>query len=288
MTKSLSIRIDKNVAMPMRDGVILRGDVWRPNDSNSYPALVSRTPYQKERMVGNDFLPYDQAAAAGYAVVVQDTRGRFASDGEWEGFMWHREAPDTYDTVEWAAAQPWCNGNVGLWGISYLAAICWLGAMEHPPHLKAIAPAMVSDGPLGTIEVGGAFRLESLMNWFIFQLISDVLPKHIAAGTATPEMIAKLIGVFPDGRSMLVCEALEYASDPNLSDAEKLLKATSFGPDPKALLQPIFDFGDAIKEDQLTKQLVQLYAKNELGSATWVYETCAMINGKGTAGPARA
>jgi hypothetical protein len=89
-----------------------------------------------------------------------------------------------------------------------------------------------------------------------------------------------------DGRETL--RALEYASDLNLSDAEKLLKATSFGPDPKALLQPIFDFGDAIKEDQLTKQLVQLYAKDELGSATWVYETCAKINGKGTAARAGA
>jgi hypothetical protein len=89
-----------------------------------------------------------------------------------------------------------------------------------------------------------------------------------------------------DGRETL--RALEYASDPNLSDAEKLLKATSFGPDPKALLQPIFDFGDAIKEDQLTKQLVQLYAKDELGSATWVYETCAMINGKGKAAQSAA
>ncbi|MBV8454841.1 MAG: hypothetical protein JOZ29_21600 [Deltaproteobacteria bacterium] len=82
--------------------------------------------------------------------------------------------------------------------------------------------------------------------------------------------------------------ALAYASDPNLSDAEKLLKATAFGPDPKALLQPIFDFGDAIRQDQLTKQMVQLYAKDELGSATWVYETCAMLNGKGAAVQARA
>jgi hypothetical protein len=89
-----------------------------------------------------------------------------------------------------------------------------------------------------------------------------------------------------DGRE--TSQALEYASNPSLSDAEKLLKATSFGPDPKALLQPIFDFGDAIKEDQLTKQLVQLYAKDELGSATWVYETCAILNDKGAAVQARA
>jgi len=133
MARSFTLRIDKNVAVPMRDGIVLRADVWRPDDNKSYPALVSRTPYQKERNVGNDMLPFDQAASNGYAIVVQDTRGRFASEGEWEGFMWHREAPDTYDTVEWAASQAWCNGNVGLWGISYLAAICWLGAMEHPP-----------------------------------------------------------------------------------------------------------------------------------------------------------
>src|SRR5215831_11651945 len=214
MANMLSIRIDKNVEMRMRDGVVLRADVWRPNDDRTYPALVSRTPYQKERMVGNDFLPYDRAAAAGYAVVVQDTRGRFASDGEWEGLMWQREAPDTYDTVEWVAAQPWCNGKVGLWGISYLAAICWVGAMQRPPHLEAIAPAMVSDGALGTVEFGGAFRLEALMNWFIFQLISDVLPKHVKAGTATPEMIARLDEAARNPR--LVTEYLPLRKSPYL------------------------------------------------------------------------
>jgi hypothetical protein len=214
MPKSLAIRIDKNVETPMRDGIILRADVWRPDDNKAYPAIVSRTPYQKERNMGSDFLPYDQTAAAGYAVVVQDTRGRFASDGQWEGFMWHREAPDTYDTVEWVAAQPWCNGNVGLWGISYVAANCWLGAMERPPHLKAIAPAMVTDGVLGAIETGGAFRLETLMNWFLFQIITDVLPKQMAAGTATPEMIAKLTAAARNPR--LLTESLPLKKNPYL------------------------------------------------------------------------
>jgi hypothetical protein len=82
-----------------------------------------------------------------------------------------------------------------------------------------------------------------------------------------------------DGRE--TTEALKYATDANLSDAEKLLKLTSAAPDPKTILQPIFDFGDAIKEDQLTKQMVQLYAKDELGSGTWLYEICAVLNGKG-------
>jgi uncharacterized protein len=75
MPKSLALQIDKNVETPMRDGIILRADVWRPDDNKAYPAIVSRTPYQKERNMGSDFLPFDQTAAASYAVVVQDDRG---------------------------------------------------------------------------------------------------------------------------------------------------------------------------------------------------------------------
>jgi hypothetical protein len=78
-----------------------------------------------------------------------------------------------------------------------------------------------------------------------------------------------------------VARQLDYYADPNLTDAQKLLRATaSAGPDPMKFLQPIFDFADSIKEDLLTKDLATLYAKDELGSATWVYEACAMLNGK--------
>jgi hypothetical protein len=78
-----------------------------------------------------------------------------------------------------------------------------------------------------------------------------------------------------------VARQLEYYADPNLSDAEKLLRATSFaGPDPMKFLQPIFDFAESIKEDQLTKEIARLYAKDELASATWLYEACALLNGK--------
>jgi hypothetical protein len=75
---------------------------------------------------------------------------------------------------------------------------------------------------------------------------------------------------------------LEYYADPNLSDAEKLLRATSSaGPDPMKILQPLFDFAASLKEDLLTKEIATLYAKDELASATWIYEACALLNGKG-------
>jgi hypothetical protein len=75
-----------------------------------------------------------------------------------------------------------------------------------------------------------------------------------------------------------VARQLSYYSDPNLSDADKLLRATSLSPDPKTILQPIFDFGESIKEDLLTKEMVLLYAKDELASGTWAYEACALLN----------
>lgn len=80
-----------------------------------------------------------------------------------------------------------------------------------------------------------------------------------------------------------VARQLEFYADPNLTDAEKLLRATSLGgPDPKKFLQPIFDFADSIKEDLLTKEIAGLYAKDELASATWLYEACALLNRKQT------
>ena len=104
---------EKNVEIPMRDGTILRADIYRPDDDEQHPVLVSRTPYGKEP--GSAGNPGDtltvQAASAGYAVVTQDVRGRATSDGVFYPFL--NEAEDGYDTIEWAAAQPWSTGKVG-------------------------------------------------------------------------------------------------------------------------------------------------------------------------------
>jgi putative CocE/NonD family hydrolase len=141
-----SIRIDRDVPMKMRDGVILRADIFRPDDNEKHPAIVLRSPYNKLMSYASDFLSPTNAAFAGYAFVAQDIRGRFASEGSW--LPASAEGPDSYDTIENVAAEKWCDGNVGMSGGSYLGHIQWQTAIVNPPHLKAIAPDIVGSGPL--------------------------------------------------------------------------------------------------------------------------------------------
>jgi len=136
--------------MEMRDGTLLRADVYRPDDNQKHPAILFRNLLNRIRSGGNDFLNLIDAAFAGYALVVQDTGDRLTSENE------HKrsdrlaiEGVDGYDSVEWIASQTWCDGNVGSAGGSYLAREQWITAMENPPHLKAMAPS-----------IGGAWTLQ--------------------------------------------------------------------------------------------------------------------------------
>src|SRR5581483_10515954 len=131
--------VEKDVAVPVRDGTILRADVILPKETGKFPVLVYRTPYGKEFAL-RDYFTFGHAAERGYAVVVQDVRGRYASAGEFRPY--ENEARDGYDTIEWAAQQSWSNGNIGTFGLSYPGAVQWLAAVENPPHLKAMVPAM--------------------------------------------------------------------------------------------------------------------------------------------------
>ncbi len=132
-------RTDFNVRVPMRDGVELSADIYRPQEEGQYPVILARTPYVKanERIVemGQGW------AGRGYVFIAMDVRGRGDSDGEFVPY--HNDALDGYDAIEWAAAQPWSNGNVGTIGGSYSGRIQWLTALTQPPHLKAMC-AMVS------------------------------------------------------------------------------------------------------------------------------------------------
>lgn len=171
--------VDSDVEIPMRDGTVLRADVWRV-PGEPCPAILYRTPYDKTatRM---DPLPPERCVRAGYAAVVQDTRGRFASDGEWDTGMWATEAMDSYDTVEWVAAQDWCDGAVGMSGVSYLGIVQWLGAMLKPPHLRAIAPAMTTSTAYDPQTTGGALRLSHLAGWLGFMAV-DWMRRQAATG----------------------------------------------------------------------------------------------------------
>ena len=159
------IILERSVAIPMRDGVLLYADVWRPNTELPVPVLVSRTPYGRD-MLQSGLLsaPPPDVVRAGYAVVYQDSRGRFESEGDWAPIA--VEVDDGYDTVEWAAVQPWSNGRVGMFGASYMGYTQWLAAIAHPPHLVAILPEVASAEYWGTwFGTGGALRLAHRIGW---------------------------------------------------------------------------------------------------------------------------
>jgi len=111
--------MEPNVAVPMRDGVILRADIFRPAKPGKYPVLMGRTPYNKNGLHSSA----KRFAKAGYIVVCQDARGRFESGGQWESFVRFdtNDGRDGYDTVEWAAKLPGSTGKVGTFGASYNA-----------------------------------------------------------------------------------------------------------------------------------------------------------------------
>ncbi|MBW2084621.1 MAG: CocE/NonD family hydrolase [Deltaproteobacteria bacterium] len=169
-----SIRIDRDIPMKTRDGVVLRADVYRPDDKDKHPAILIRSPYNKQLSGKSDYLSAVDAAFARYAFVVQDTRGRFTSEGDYMPGM--PEGLDGYDTVEWIASEPWCDGNVGMAGGSYLGRIQWQTAMEAPPSLKAMAPHITTAGPLSETRMSGPLDFEQSVSWFALMAI-DMIDK---------------------------------------------------------------------------------------------------------------
>lgn len=156
------IRIVRHQEVPMSDGVVLYADVYLPEPEGQYPTLVVRTPYGVQRPGMHESMV--KFAQNGYSVVLQDVRGRYESQGEWEPFR--DEAKDGYETIEWAAVQPWSNGKVGTQGGSYLGHNQWQAASQKPPHLVAIFPILASTNIYANWwGMGGAFRLSFNYGW---------------------------------------------------------------------------------------------------------------------------
>jgi putative CocE/NonD family hydrolase len=149
-----------DVFVRMRDGVHLQADVLRPEKTGRFPTLVYRTPYDRKRSRENAVV--SGAVERGYAVVLQDVRGRYGSEGVFVPYR--NEGRDGYDTIEWAAAQSWSTGEIGTFGLSYPGAVQWLAAVESPPHLKAMVPAMTFSSPRNFFYAGGAWDL-SWLTW---------------------------------------------------------------------------------------------------------------------------
>ncbi len=182
--------IDKNVAMMTRDGVTLRADVYRPEGPGRFPVLLSRLPYDKNlrRRPGD----IDVFVDRGYVVIMQDTRGRFASDGdEYYPLVW--EAQDGYDAVEWAAGLPYSDGQVGTMGQSYLGATQYLLAPTRPPHLRASFPASAPADfhQCWVYHSGGAFELGWQIPYAIL-MARDTIARRGLADTLLPELEREL------------------------------------------------------------------------------------------------
>ncbi|HVM74980.1 MAG TPA: CocE/NonD family hydrolase [Candidatus Saccharimonadales bacterium] len=184
---SYAVKIERNVEVKMRDGVILRGDIFRPDAGGKFPVLLQRTPYRRSVPWGYDVDFAQRAASRGYVVFLQDVRGRYASDGDWYPFI--HESEDGYDTIEWIAAQPYSNGKVGMFGGSYVGATQMLAAIAHPPHLAGICPVVTaSNYHENWTYQGGAFEQWFDQSW-TSGLAQDTVLHQVERMPSKPEAV---------------------------------------------------------------------------------------------------
>jgi putative CocE/NonD family hydrolase len=191
--------VDRDVWVPMRDGVRLQADIWRPSAAGRYPILLQRTPYNRAdsfAVIVNAGIEPLRAVSEGFVVVIQDTRGRFGSAGEFDPFR--TEADDGFDTIEWLAERPYSNGRVGMYGASYYAATQLLAATTNPPALRAIAPQVTaSDYHDEWVYRGGALQLGFTLYWAL-GLAGAQAARRLAAGEAIDAEAAELQKLIDD------------------------------------------------------------------------------------------
>jgi len=151
-----------HVRIPMRDGVHLAANVFLPADNTRFPVILERTPYGKAASPGPS---YQSFLDRGYAVVLEDVRGRYESEGVFRPFT--QESNDGDDTLNWIAAQAWSNGKIGMIGGSYRGIVQWKAALLNNPHLKAIFPVVAGDDEYRDrfYSAGGAMKLGHRLEW---------------------------------------------------------------------------------------------------------------------------
>ncbi len=149
----------ETVTVSMRDGIKLTTDIYRDDAVPQAPVILMRTPYDRTKAKGTGL----KFAKAGYVAVMQDCRGTRASEGVMAPY--NNEGQDGYDTIEWITRQPWCSGRVGMFGGSYVGAVQWQAAAEHPPGLAAIAPQATWSSFYRNLYLGGSVRLSLIAGW---------------------------------------------------------------------------------------------------------------------------
>jgi hypothetical protein len=170
------IHIQLDLRIPMRDGVRLYGALYRPVNGDKFPTLLLRTPYSTQHP---RYVPWAlRFAQSGYAVVMQDVRGRYDSEGEWRPYV--DEANDGYDTLQWLGAQSWCDGNIGTFGVSYNGFTQILPAPLASPYLKAVMPIANQEDNYGHMRYNGLLHLENLLNFiWLGQRTNQHVPREL-------------------------------------------------------------------------------------------------------------
>jgi putative CocE/NonD family hydrolase len=194
-----SVQVEFDVPARMRDGVVLRADVYRPPGDGPWPTLVVRTPYNKGDAAGNVWNGFSptEVARSGFLMVIQDVRGRYASDGDWEPAR--HEGVDGADTVTWAAQLAGSNGRVGMVGGSYCGHTQWRAALEQPPALMAITPLMTWSEPCEALVArGGAIQMTVIASWSLAAGF-DWLTRQ---GLSNDEMTARVSAMIQDFDSL--------------------------------------------------------------------------------------
>jgi uncharacterized protein len=195
----MSFRVEKDIKVPMRDGVRLATDAWIPDGGEPAPVLLVRLPYGKDMstLYAYGLAPNVFALVeAGYAVVYQDCRGTFRSGGEFVPMV--NEPADGADTVAWLRQQPWCDGAIGSFGPSYLGFVQWASALA-TDGVKAIAPAVTTTDYYTTpwYSEGGALSLHAIQSWTTLMALADV-QRAVAAGSGDPQQLMGLVAMAAD------------------------------------------------------------------------------------------
>lgn len=177
---------ETNVRIPMRDGVTLATDIYRPTGDGPFPTILARTPYSRQTEGG---LKGPYYAARGYIFIAQDVRGRFDSDGDWYPFI--HETDDGSDTIDWIADQPWSDGKVGMVGASYVGLVQWLAAKSGNPHLTCIVPQVSPPDPHENFPYeGGVFLIGAA--WWSRVLVAMEAGEEINEGVDWVELFKTL------------------------------------------------------------------------------------------------
>jgi len=190
---STSPVIDKNVMVPMRASVRLATDVYRPHRQGQFPTLVERMLYNTEiGLIVNFTFDALRAEQAGFAVIVQDTRGRYGSEGTFSPLA--DEACDGADTIAWAAEQRWSNGRVGMVGASYLGATRWPASTQAPVALRALASGLTADCcHEGWTYQNGALQPGFINHWAFFVLGLEQVIRQVSGGMTSPDRIGEFV-----------------------------------------------------------------------------------------------